>query len=73
MNGRWQYTTGKLANAILAIGRCDTEAELEDAWFEHADGYADDHPDRKRLMKVYMARLEHINAADQVARLLRAG
>lgn len=58
-------------NAELALRSADSKEALEDAWFDHCDELADDDPERKRLLEVYMDTLARLKA-EQWAELLRA-
>lgn len=58
-------------NAELALRSSRSKDELEDRWFEHCDQLADDDPERKRLMEIYMDTLARLKAEHWVE-LLRA-
>lgn len=66
-----------IAPAELAMQRCETQAELEDAWFIWADGFADASAERKQLQRVYQNQLDRIRkrevAAHHMPRILGAG
>jgi hypothetical protein len=58
--------------AETALKAAKNQSELEDAWFDMADNFADETPERKHLLEVYMDRLAQIKAEHWV-RLLGAG
>lgn len=66
-----------IAPAELALQRCETQAELEDAWFLWADGFADGSAERRQLQHVYQNQLARIRkreeAAHHMPRILGAG
>lgn len=70
---RWRQVIAE-QEAILA--RCDTQVELEDAWFAHCDHFHDGSKERRHLQSVYAARLAVVKATaaqrEQVMRWARA-
>lgn len=77
MNTRTQLRKSLLiAPAEQALRRAETVAELEDCWFDFADGFADDAPERKQLLAVYLEQLPIVRKreadAKRMASYLRA-
>lgn len=60
-----------IAPAEAALKRADNQVELEDAWFDYCDGFADETPERDHLIAVYMGRVKDFKDAETAARLLR--
>lgn len=54
-----------------AMRRADNQDELEDVWFDMADGFGDQSPERKHLLGIYNERLAFFRSAEAVARALR--
>lgn len=47
--------------------------ELQDAWGLHCSDFADESPERERLLKLFRDRLEVMQLADRLGGYLRAG
>lgn len=47
--------------AETALRRADTVAELDEAWEDYCDGFADETPEREHLRTVYDERRYHMN------------
>ena len=60
-----------IAPAEAALKRADNQMELEDAWFDYCDGFADETPERDHLLAVYMGRVKDFKDAETAARMLR--
>ncbi len=54
-----------LADQESALGRCDTQGELENAWFAHCDHHPESSRERRHLLSVYAARLKIVKANDE--------
>jgi hypothetical protein len=59
--------------AVDALNRAENQAELEDAWFDFGDGFAEHSAERRELQAVYAARLRRIKEAEKLLNILRAG
>lgn len=59
-----------IAPAEKALREAKNQDELEDRWFDYADGFADESPERRYLIRVYDDRLRQLRA-EHMARLLR--
>ena len=59
--------------AMDALNRCVTQDELEDAWYENCDEYAEESRERSGLLNVFNQRLNAIREASRAADYLRAG
>ena len=60
-----------IAPAEDALRRADNQSELEDAWFDFCDGFADETPERDQLLAIYMGRLKDFKDAARAAEMLR--
>jgi hypothetical protein len=60
-----------IAPAEEALKRADNQQELEDAWFDFCDGFADETPERDHLLAVYMGRVRDFKDAEAAARMMR--
>lgn len=57
--------------AEAALRRADNIAELDEAWEDYCDGFADETPEREFLRSVYDERKYHINLAFRAAKMMR--
>lgn len=57
--------------AETALRRADNIAELDEAWEDYCDGFADETPEREFLRSVYDERKYHINLAFRAAEMMR--
>ncbi len=72
MNTRRMFAKSVLiAPAEDALKRADNQQELEAAWTDYADGFADETPERDHLLAVYMGRAKDFKDAETAARMLR--
>ena len=72
MNARTMFRKAALvAPAEAALRNARTKDELEDAWFDFADGFSDESPERKHLLEIYMDRLAQMKA-EHLVKLLGA-
>jgi hypothetical protein len=72
MNTRTAFRKSVLvAPAEDALRRSSDQQDLEDAWFDFCDNFADDSPERKYLLTIYLERVELFKAAEAAARMLR--
>lgn len=60
-----------IAPAEAALRRAETQEELEDAWFDFADGFADESVEREHLYGVYLEQLKAVGHRAKAARYLR--
>ncbi len=60
-----------IAPAENAIRNAENQDELEDAWFDFADGFSDESEERKHLLSLYMKKSEAFKLAEKAARMLR--
>lgn len=56
--------------AASALRRAETVAELEDCWFDFADGFADDSDERRELLSVYRECLDRVRKRELDARMM---
>ena len=71
MNTRTMFRKAALiAPAEEALRKAETKDALEDAWFDWCDSFADESPERKHLLEVYMDMLARFKA-EHYAKLLR--
>ena len=54
-----------------ALRRADNVAELDEAWEDYCDGFADETPEREYLRRLYDERKYHINQAFRAAEMMR--
>jgi len=72
MNTRRMFAKSVLiAPAEEALKRADNQTELEDAWFNYCDGFADETPERDQLLAVYMGKVKDFKDAARAAEMLR--
>lgn len=57
--------------AELELRRAETAAELEDAWSDWCDGFAEGSAERRELREVYQDQAERIRRRNAGVRLLR--
>lgn len=60
-----------IAPIEAALRACDTQTELEDVWFDMADNFADESPERTALLAVYMERVGVFKRSEAAARMMR--
>jgi hypothetical protein len=60
-----------IAPAEAALNRADSRQELEDAWFDYCDGFADETPERDHLLAIYMGRVKAFKDAERAAEMMR--
>lgn len=71
MNTRTMLRKSELiAPAETALRNAASKDALEDAWFDYADGFADDSVERKHLLEIYMDMLARFKA-EHAVKLLR--
>jgi hypothetical protein len=54
-----------IAPAEDALRRAGTQQELEDAWFDFADNFADESPERIHLRAIWDERVAYFKKADK--------
>lgn len=73
MNTRRMFAKSVLiAPAEEALRRADNQSELEDAWFNYCDGFADETPERDHLLAIYMGKVKDFKDAARLAEIMRA-
>lgn len=71
MNARTMFRKAALvAPAEAALRNAKSKDELEDAWFDYCDSFADETPERKHLLEIYMDMLARFKA-EHWAKVLR--
>lgn len=60
-----------IAPAEAALRRAETRAELEDAWFDYCDGFADGSAECRQLRAVYRDELDRVKRREQAAHYMR--
>lgn len=60
-----------VAPAEDALRRASNQPELEDAWFDFCDNFADESPERAHLIAIYMERVGAFKEAERIARMAR--
>jgi sirohydrochlorin ferrochelatase len=70
-----QLTLNRALEAVAAdaLYAATSVEELQAAWGEHCDEFADETPERARLLKLFDDRLALLKPAERMAKLLRAG
>lgn len=57
-----------IAPAVDALSRAETQAELEDAWFDFCDGFTDGSHERRELLRIYNECLPKVRKREEAAR-----
>lgn len=57
--------------AEAALRRADNIAELDEAWEDYCDGFADETPEREFLRGLYDERKHHMQLAFRAAEMMR--
>lgn len=71
MNTRTMLRKSELiAPAEAALRNAATKDALEDAWFDYCDSFADETPERKHLLEIYMDMLARFKD-EHAVKLLR--
>lgn len=60
-----------IAPAEAALRNAASKTDLEDAWFDFCDGFADESVERKHLLEIYMDMLARFKA-EHLVKLLGA-